>query len=69
MKRKHTQTSKRSIARRRRSEAGFTLIEWMTAMITFGIGVVAITSMQSTSLKTQMATRDIQIAGSIADQF
>lgn len=57
------------LRRYRRQEAGFTLIEWMTSMMTLGIGIVALISMQSTSLRTHMATRDVQTAGSLADQF
>lgn len=62
----HAQTKAQ---KKRSQEAGFTLIEWMTSMITLGIGIVALISMQSTSLKTHMATRDVQTAGSLADQF
>jgi type II secretory pathway pseudopilin PulG len=58
-----------ALHKNRKNQAGFTLIEWMTSMITLGIGIVALISLQSTSLNTHMATRDNQIGGSLADQF
>lgn len=60
------QASKR---RRRKGQEGFTLIEWMSAMMVMAIGVTALIAMHKAALDTHSANRDMQIAGGLADQF
>ena len=54
---------------KKNSNRGFSLLEIMTAMVVLAIGLVAIISMQTVSLESQMSIRDVQIGGSLAEQF
>ncbi len=55
--------------RKNKNQQGFSLLEIMTAMVVLAIGLVALISMQTVSLESQISIRDVQIGGSLAEQF
>ena len=58
----------RTLAARRRRQAGFTLMEVMVALVVFAISVVGLVALESRSIESQKAARELREAERIAQE-
>ncbi len=58
----------RAVARRRRAQAGFTLMEVLVALAVFAISVVGLVALESRSMESQRASREIREGERIAQE-
>lgn len=63
-----TCTRSRMAARRRRAQAGFTLMEVLVALAVFAISVVGLVALESRSMESQRASREIREGERIAQE-
>ena len=57
-----------ALRRRRRSQAGFTIMEVLVALAVFAISVVGLVALESRSIESQRASREIREGGRIAQE-